>query len=169
MSGTYCVSGEFCNIAKNNKVALIRLTKAFNFEMAHVLHGHDGPCKHIHGHTYELYVTIVGTPNPDKHSPKYGMIMDFKDLKNLIREAIINEFDHALVMHREFAPPEIDTSIEIFKRVILVDYQPTSENLVLDYASRIRARLPENMKLHNLRLRETLTSYAEWFAEDNAE
>lgn len=147
-------------------MALIRLTKAFNFEMAHVLHGHDGPCKHIHGHTYELYVTILGTPNTDQQSPKFGMIMDFKDLKNLIKEAIINEFDHALVMHREFAP-EIDLSKDIFKRVIFVDYQPTSENLVLDYANRIKKRLPVNMKLHSLRLRETLTSYAEWFAEDN--
>jgi len=148
-------------------MARIRLTKAFNFEMAHVLHGHDGPCKHIHGHTYELYVTILGTPNDEKGSPKYGMIMDFKDLKNMVKETIINEFDHALVMHREFAP-EIDTSHDIFKRVILVDYQPTSENLVLDYANRIIEKLPQNMELHSLRLRETLTSYAEWFAEDNA-
>jgi 6-pyruvoyltetrahydropterin/6-carboxytetrahydropterin synthase len=148
-------------------MALIRLTKAFNFEMAHVLHGHDGPCKHIHGHTYELYVTIMGKPNEDKNSPKYGMIMDFKDMKELVKDAVINDFDHALVLHKEFAPPEIDTSKDIFKRVMLVDYQPTSENLILDFAERIRNKLPGSMKLHSLKLRETLTSYAEWFAEDN--
>jgi len=53
------------------------------------------------------------------------------------------------------------------EKLILVDYQPTSENLVTDFASIIRSHLPENVKLHNLRLWETATSFSEWFAEDN--
>lgn len=148
-------------------MATIRLTKAFNFEMAHVLPGHDGPCKHIHGHTYELFVTIIGEPVDDPSSPKNGMIMDFKDLKALVREAVINDFDHALVMNRKHVPGDLNTEHDMFKRVILVEYQPTSENLIRDFVNRISSRLPENLALHSLRLRETLTSYAEWFAEDN--
>jgi len=145
----------------------IRLTKAFNFEMAHALHGYDGPCRHIHGHSYELFVTIAGTPVDDPDSAKYGMLMDFKDLKQMVRECIINDFDHALVLHRDFAPQNIKEVNELYGKLILVDYQPTSENLLFDFAERIKGRLPENVVLHSLKLRETLTSYAEWFAGDN--
>ena len=52
-------------------------------------------------------------------------------------------------------------------KVILADYQPTSENMVIDFAQKIRARLPETLQLHSLRLRETGTAYAEWHASDN--
>ena len=52
--------------------------------------------------------------------------------------------------------------------LFLVDYQPTSENMVIDFASKIKDRLPENIKLHSLKLSETETSFAEWYASDNA-
>jgi len=54
-----------------------------------------------------------------------------------------------------------------FDKLIFVDYQPTSENLVADFAERIGKRLPPQIKLFSLRLRETATSYAEWFASEN--
>lgn len=146
----------------------IRLTKSFTFEMAHALPGHDGPCKHIHGHTYELFVTIMGTPIEDPSSPKFGMIMDFKDIKSLVRETVTDEFDHALVMRRDTAEMLKDSSGNVlFHRLILTDYQPTTENLVSEFARRLQQKLPQHVKLHSLRLRETMTSYAEWFAQDN--
>ena len=146
----------------------IRLTKSFTFEMAHALPGHDGPCKHIHGHTYELFVTIMGTPIEDPSSPKFGMIMDFKDIKSLVRETVTDEFDHALVMRRDTAEMLKDSSGNVlFHRLILTDYQPTTENLVSEFARRLQQKLPQHVNLHSLRLRETMTSYAEWFAQDN--
>jgi 6-pyruvoyltetrahydropterin/6-carboxytetrahydropterin synthase len=48
-----------------------------------------------------------------------------------------------------------------------VDYQPTSEMMVIDFAQKIKSRLPENIQLFSLKLQETATSYAEWFADDN--
>jgi 6-pyruvoyltetrahydropterin/6-carboxytetrahydropterin synthase len=51
--------------------------------------------------------------------------------------------------------------------VILVDYQPTSENMVIDFAQRINNRLPEGITLFSLKLQETDSSFAEWFASDN--
>ncbi len=146
----------------------IRLTKSFTFEMAHALPGHDGPCKHIHGHTYELFVTIMGSPIDDPSSPKFGMIMDFKDIKNLVKESVTDEFDHSLVMRKDTARIlEDKTGNVLFERLIVTDYQPTTENLVADFAERIKKRLPVNVRLYSLRLRETMTSYAEWFAADN--
>lgn len=134
--------------------------------MAHALKGYDGLCRNIHGHSYELLVTISGIPVSDTDSTKLGMVMDFGDLKKIVRRSIIDEFDHALVLNRESAE-DFNMDAEMFGRTILVDYQPTSENMIIDFAERIKPLLPENIKLHHMLLRETVTSYAEWFASDN--
>jgi 6-pyruvoyltetrahydropterin/6-carboxytetrahydropterin synthase len=55
----------------------------------------------------------------------------------------------------------------ISDKLILLPYQPTCENMLIDFADRIRKSFPEGVKLHSMRLRETASSYAEWFAEDN--
>lgn len=137
--------------------------------MAHALKGYDGPCRHIHGHSYELYVTVIGTPVDDPASPKNGMLMDFGDLKKIVRHYIVEHFDHALVLNRESADEFLPLKSEVFGKTILVDYQPTSENLLIDFASRLQPLMPANAKLHHLRLRETVTSFAEWHASDNSQ
>lgn len=144
----------------------IRLTKEFKFEMAHALKGYDGLCRNIHGHSYELLVTVTGIPVSEKASAKLGMVMDFGDLKKIVRKNIIDEFDHALVLNRESAD-DFNVDAEMFGRTILVDYQPTSENMLIDFVGRLQNKLPSDVKLHHLLLRETVTSYAEWFAADN--
>lgn len=145
---------------------IIRLTKEFKFEMAHALKGYDGLCRNIHGHSYELLVTVTGMPVSDTSSAKLGMVMDFGDLKKIVRNCIVDEFDHALVLNRESAS-DFTPDAEMFGRTILVNYQPTSENMLIDFVERLKPQLPANVKLHHLLLRETVTSYAEWFAEDN--
>jgi 6-pyruvoyltetrahydropterin/6-carboxytetrahydropterin synthase len=148
-------------------VATIRITKAYKFDMAHALPGHDGLCSNIHGHSYELLVTLIGQPIDDKTSPKYGMVIDFKDLKGIIKGLIVDDLDHSLLLRTDTPADLLDTLKKNFDRIILVDYQPTSENMIIDFAKRIREALPEHVKLHHLKLWETVTSYTEWFAEDN--
>ena len=148
-------------------MATIRITKIYNFEMAHILKDYDGPCRNIHGHSYKLYVTVIGSPLSDESSPKKGMVMDFKDLKSIVKEHIVDRFDHALVISRNTDPEMILSMKKHMEKLILVDYQPTSENLVADFAAIIKSHLPEHVKLHNLRLWETASSYSEWFAEEN--
>ncbi len=148
-------------------MAKIRLTKEFSFEAAHALGGYDGPCREIHGHSYRLFVTIKGRPSTDPQDPKQGMVMDFGVLKKIVNEEIISQLDHALVL-RSTADEGLRRLLsEQFDNLILVDYQPTCENMLEDFARRILARLPEGVTLHSLRLHETASSYAEWFAEDN--
>lgn len=150
-------------------MAVIRLTKEFSFEAAHALEGYDGPCREIHGHSYRLFVTVKGTPEPNPESPKYGMVMDFGILKRIVNEQIVSQFDHALVLKGSEAGQELCRVLSArFGNIITVDYQPTCENMLTDFAARIAARLPEGITLHSLRLHETATSFAEWFAEDNA-
>ncbi len=149
------------------KQPLIRITKEFKFEMAHALMGYDGPCRNIHGHSYSLKVTVAGYPITDENHPKLGMVMDFGDLKKIVKEAVIDEFDHALVLNKKMPNMLVDELKENFSTISLLDYQPTSELMVVDFADRIKKHLPENIKLIHLLLRETVTSYAEWFAEEN--
>lgn len=148
-------------------MTVIRITKIYSFEMAHILKDYDGPCRNIHGHSYKLYVTVSGTPISDDQSPKVGMVMDFKDLKAIVKTHIVDRFDHALVISNKTDPDLIDGMKKHMEKIIVVDYQPTSENLIADFANIITSHLPYNVQLHNLRLWETATSYSEWFAEEN--
>lgn len=148
-------------------MAIIRLTKEFSFEAAHALGGYDGPCREIHGHSYRLFVTIKGEPSTDPMNPKQGMVMDFGVLKKIVHEEIISRFDHALVLRSTADKELLKLLTAQFDNLIEVDYQPTCENMLDDFARRIAARLPEGVTLHSLRLHETASSYAEWYAEDN--
>ncbi len=145
----------------------IRVTKEFRFEAAHALKGYDGPCKNVHGHSYELSVTVIGTPITDRQSTKLGMVMDFGDLKKIIKKQIVDPFDHALLLNSDLPQEELQKFGEPFTNIVMLPYQPTSENFLLDFAGRIRELLPQGVSLHSMRLRETVNSYAEWFAGDN--
>jgi 6-pyruvoyltetrahydropterin/6-carboxytetrahydropterin synthase len=134
--------------------------------MAHALLGYDGPCRHIHGHSYELTVTVTGIPSTNPDDPKIGMVMDFKDLKQIVKSCIVDEVDHALMLNQDVDPEMVRLLRENQHRVILVPYQPTTENMLFDFAVRIQSMLPKHIRLEYLRLRETVTSYAEWFALD---
>lgn len=148
-------------------MSAIRLTKIFHFDMAHALHGYDGLCRNIHGHSYQLRVTVKGSPLNDAASSKNGMAMDFGDLKRLVNEQIVNKLDHALVLDRETSSDLIRLLQRDFEKIVIVDYQPTSELMLLDFAKRIQNVLPKSVQLHSLLLQETPGSFAEWFAEDN--
>lgn len=146
----------------------IRITKQFTFETGHALYGYDGKCRNVHGHSYKLSVTVIGKPISETSNVKFGMVIDFGDLKKIVKEEIVNVFDHATVFNKN--TPHVELAKELENRshnVLLVDYQPTSEMMVVDFAKKIKSRLPENIKLHSLRLRETDTSFAEWYASDN--
>jgi 6-pyruvoyltetrahydropterin/6-carboxytetrahydropterin synthase len=146
----------------------IRITKQFSFETGHALYGYDGKCKNVHGHSYKLSVTVIGKPIVDRSNVKFGMVIDFTDLKKIVKEEIVDQFDHATVFNE--TTPHIELAKELKTRghhVILVDYQPTSENMVIDFAQRIKNRLPEGITLFSLKLQETDSSFAEWFACDN--
>ena len=96
------------------------------------------------------------------------MVIDFSDLKKIVKEEIVDVFDHATVFNKN--TPHLELAQELAARdhnVLLVDYQPTSEMMVIDFAEKIKQRLPKGIQLHALKLQETATSFAEWFASDN--
>ena len=143
----------------------IRITKEFKFEMAHALHGYDGLCANIHGHSYRLWVTIKGDIMEELTHKKDGMIMDFIDLKAIVKQNIIDKYDHSLVLNANSPHSKLDLSA--FDKVYYLPYQPTSENLVTDFANSIISFLPKKVELLKVVLSETTTSFAEWNIKDN--
>ena len=147
---------------------MILLTKEFSFEMAHTLAGYDGPCREIHGHSSRLFVTVRGVPEQDPMNPKYGMVMDFGDLKRIVNRLIVDRYDHAFVMREtEQNRAALEAMRGVFHKIIVTPYQPTCENMVEDFARVIAAELPSGVELFSVKLHETATSFAEWYATDN--
>ncbi len=145
----------------------IRVTKEFNFEIAHALWNYDGLCKNIHGHSYRLFVTAIGTPIEDETNPKNGMVIDFGDLKTIVNKEIVDPLDHAVILNVKAIEESTLDFNQMFEKKYIVNFQPTCENLVIDFARKLQVKLPDNLKLHSLKLHETASSYAEWYASDN--
>ncbi len=143
----------------------VQVTKRFTLEMAHALTGHDGPCKHLHGHSYVLDVTLSGEPLDCPGNQKNGMVMDFADLKAIVKRCVVVHYDHALVLH-ESERGAINADHPLFARTRFKPWQPTCENLLLDMVARIRVELPTGTRLSQVRLQETATSWAVWEDRD---
>ena len=143
-------------------MSIIKITKQFSFEMAHALRNYDGLCRNIHGHSYKMDITLAGQPLHDESSPKNGMVMDFGDLKRLVNEEIISLLDHALVLNDKTDTQLIEVLKQNYEKIVTVEFQPTTDNLLNFIAAKIQSRLPETVTLTCVRLRETDTSYAEW-------
>ncbi|HOL97347.1 MAG TPA: 6-carboxytetrahydropterin synthase [Bacteroidales bacterium] len=144
----------------------IRVTKIFDFETAHALHNYDGLCRNVHGHSYKLYVTVMGEPENNDKSTKFGMVIDFGNLKKIVKENIVDVFDHSLIISNKEDIKDLLKQNILFKRLHIFDFQPTSENLIIYFSNIIIPLLPDGIKLVSLRLYETANSYAEWYAED---
>ena len=144
----------------------IRINKVFHFEMAHVLFQHDGACKNIHGHSYKLCVCVQGEPIEKSGHPKDGMVIDFGILKKIVQEHIIDIYDHSLVLNAAADEKWLNSLKNISTKLIIHDFQPTSEKLVAYFAEILQKHLPDKVDLFSLQLHETPTAYVEWNAAD---
>ena len=148
---------------------MIRITKIFTFETAHVLYNYDGKCKNMHGHSYKLFVTVKGTPINDINDVKNGMVVDFGDIKNIVKEEIVDVWDHAVLLNALTPHKELGEDLaQKGHKVIECNYQPTCENMLYEIAEKIKNKLPSHVQLAYLKLHETENSYGEWFAEENS-
>lgn len=146
----------------------IRVTKEFTFEMAHALYGYDGACKNIHGHSYHLSVTVSGQPINDLTHVKNGMVIDFGDIKQIVKKHVVDKYDHSFMVNGATAHAQLDASkLGYGDNFHKMPFQPTCENMIIEFAKVLQQYLPKQVKLHSLKLRETATSYVEWFAADN--
>ncbi len=148
-------------------MAKIRVTRFFEFEMAHALWNYDGLCRNIHGHSYKLYITVMGEPVNNEEHPKNGMVIDFGDLKKMVKQEIVDPLDHSLMVFEKAPHEKLLELRSMYERHHLVHFQPTCENMVVYIAEKISPLLPKEIILKNVKLFETANSSAEWVADDN--
>lgn len=140
---------------------MIRITKIFRFEMAHAITGYDGPCKNIHGHSYKLHVTAISEQNDNEDFfPAPGFVIDFKDLKQIVKKNVIEKLDHKLVLSKVFI--EKHQHVTQLENLVVWEMEPSAENILLYIAKQVQPLLPKGTVLYSLRLYETNDSYAEW-------
>lgn len=126
----------------------VRVTKEIEFESCHKLSNYVGPCANLHGHSYKMQVTIEGSPL--RLQMNNGMLVDFKNLKKIIKERIVDEWDHAYLNDK-------------------VTFQPTAENMVIFAADEIQKGITAEypgLIVRSVKLWETSTSFAEVVIND---
>ena len=125
----------------------MNVTTRLEVAIGHRLLGYDGKCSHIHGHNYVFEVSLSGKAGP------LGMVIDFKDLKKVLRE-ILEPFDHALVLHEEDPVSDFLQS----EKSVLLSVNPTAET----FASLVFGKLIDrNMPPCRVVVRETEDGWAE--------
>lgn len=155
---------------------MIRVTKEYSWDMAHMLANHDGLCKNVHGHTYKMQVT-VGSDDVQREigtAADYGMVVDFKQLSNLVKQEVVEQWDHAFMAWENSNDPVEQAITKLLyangRRIILVHYRPTAENMVKHIFDKLELaffiEFGERIKLLGIKLWETPTSFAELLAEE---
>jgi 6-pyruvoyltetrahydropterin/6-carboxytetrahydropterin synthase len=145
----------------------LRVTKRFCFDAAHALLNYDGPCRNIHGHSYVLQITILGTTMKTEGHPKNGLVIDFSDIKKAVQQKIVDHYDHALLLNNSTSGETVRTLEKEYDKILLLPFQPSCENLVMDIRNRFAEVFNDKCKLFSIRLQETENSWAEWHLTDN--
>jgi 6-pyruvoyltetrahydropterin/6-carboxytetrahydropterin synthase len=128
----------------------MQVTKIFTFAAGHRLLGYQGLCSNIHGHNYKLEVTV------QDEIDTMGMVVDFKELKQRVNIALA-KYDHALILKKD--DPLVETMKKADMRVVVMEKNPTAENMLSDLIKSLPADCELNIV--KLRLWETDTSFAE--------
>lgn len=134
---------------------MLSITKEFTFDAAHRLYLQDltpeenhkifGKCCKIHGHTYRMRITVSGSIDDS------GMIIHFTQLKNIVRELIIDRYDHSML-----------NEIVEFQ-----DVPPTAEIMASHIFTVLQDRfVSQNITLQSVVLYETPTSWATVTSDD---
>ena len=109
----------------------MQITTRMEFDAGHRIPNHKSSCKNLHGHRYAIEVTISGVIVEQKNESNFGMVMDFKDAKEVIKKLIVEPWDHAfIVFEKDFEVLDFLNSMQDHKTVVLPKV-PTAENMAL--------------------------------------
>ena len=143
---------------------MLQVTKIFHFEMAHALAGYDGACKNIHGHSYELHVTIMAAVDDQYILPAPGRVIDCKEIKKIVNDCIIKELDHKLLLSSSYLNHH--SHLKVLENLVIWQAEPTAENILIFIHRILKKQLAASIRLARLKLFETKDSYAEWLNTD---
>lgn len=136
-----------------------KIAKEFSFDMAHMLDGHDGKCQNLHGHTYKLQVEVYG--KLIENGAKSGMVIDFSDLKAIVKREILDQMDHAFIYdttsERECQVAQLLTDLK--SKNYGIPMRTTAENMAKFMFEKLQTA---GLNVSLIRLWETPTSYCEY-------
>jgi 6-pyruvoyltetrahydropterin/6-carboxytetrahydropterin synthase len=128
------------------------VTVSYPFDAAHRIRGHPGKCAYLHGHTYRLEVTVSA-----EGLDPLGMVMDFDDLDQLLRKAVLERWDHATLLAEDdpLAAAIADVQAEAPDRVVRLPGPPTAEVMTSLAWDAIERALPPRVTLERVAVHET--------------
>jgi len=141
------------------------ITRRLEFDAGHRIPDHRSLCRHLHGHRYAIEVTVSGDITRMDGDPRNGMVVDFSEIKTLIKQLVVDRWDHAFLAYQG------DTAIIAFldtlpdHRTVVLDVVPTAENLaqkafdLLD--APVGALANKALRLENVRIYETPNCWAD--------
>lgn len=135
---------------------MVTVTKTVRFDAAHVLTGHDGPCRNLHGHTYRVDVSVAAGDVGGA-----GMAIDFKTLKRIATETVCGPFDHAFMycIQNEGERAIAEVAERLGMRTVPLPFRTTAENLASHFYGLLAGRVPG---LSSVKVWETADSCAEF-------
>lgn len=140
----------------------MRVTSRFAFDAAHRILGHASKCAYLHGHTYHLEVTVTA-----HQLDALGMVIDFDDLKALVRKAVLERWDHATLLSEQDPLVSAISAVqaEAPEKVVTFANNPTAEVLTREAWEAISQALPPGLRLLKVRIEETPACSSELTAD----
>ncbi|OGP15812.1 MAG: 6-pyruvoyl tetrahydrobiopterin synthase [Deltaproteobacteria bacterium RIFCSPLOWO2_02_FULL_50_16] len=134
---------------------MFKATKEIYFCYGHRLLNYEGPCKHPHGHNAKADIEIEREILDSR-----GMVIDFGEIKDIIKKWIDDHLDHKMLLHR--SDPLLPAFQAQNEPVYIFDDNPTAENVarvIYEYGR------SQNLAISEVRVWETTTSYATYRGE----
>jgi 6-pyruvoyltetrahydropterin/6-carboxytetrahydropterin synthase len=145
------------------------ITRRLEFDAGHRISTHKSQCRHLHGHRYVIEITLSGKIITDEGVSEQGMVMDFSEVKQIAKTNLVDKWDHAFLVYAGDTPVlQFLQSIEGHKTIVL-DSQPTAENLALTAFRILDQAYQDNygnqLRLEQVRLFETPNCWADALRE----
>lgn len=155
---------------------MTKITKVISWDMGHREPNHKSKCRNLHGHRYVLEVTLEGKINETEGISDEGMVIDFSDLKNVLKDWIDKDLDHGFMIYTKDPLLDLLENNDYFKdsKIIRVGFIPTAENMVYYlFENCIKLLVDEfskqydkDFRLYNLKLYETPNNWVELNVHD---
>jgi 6-pyruvoyltetrahydropterin/6-carboxytetrahydropterin synthase len=140
------------------------ITTRLEFDAGHRIPNHKSNCKNLHGHRYAIEVTVTGPIHEDSKSSDFGMVIDFSDVKHIIKDLIVERWDHAFIVYQN--DKEIVNFLNTLPnhKTIIFPVVPTAENMASEayqiLSLEFNKRFDHQLKIKQIRIYETPNSWA---------
>lgn len=141
------------------------ITTRLEFDAGHRIPNHKSNCKNLHGHRYAIEVTVTGPIHDDKKSSDFGMVIDFSDVKKIIKDLVVDRWDHAFIVYQEDKEIVNFLSTLAEHKTVIFPVVPTAENMASEAYQILNdefiKRFDHQLKIKQIRMYETPNSWAD--------